>query len=450
MVGGQIRNSQFETRNLNCLPMKRVLLLNQYYAPDEAATAQMLADLGEGLAASGCEVVAICGDRSYGDPSKRYPARERINGVEIRRARTTGFGRRSLLARVADYLTFIAGAKLHLLFGPAPDVVVSLTTPPFISLVGTLIGRLRGAKTVFWSMDVYPDVAWELGAIRRGSILGFFIAKLAWLTHRLPDTVVALGETMKLKLEANGARHVVVIHNWSDGDAIRPISVENNLLRSEWGWQDRFVLMYSGNLGLGHEFETALAGFARDRELRIANGELESAHSAAAFLLAFVGTGPRLNDVKARARELGLFDPQFAIGDSQSGGPADPSAIEFRGYVPRDQLSLSLTAPDVHLVTMRAGMPGLIVPSKIYGILAAGRPAIYVGPARGEIYDILTSGNCGIHVPIGDVDAFVDAVNRYRFDPELRAGHGANARGLFDARFTRERGVTEWMAAIQG
>jgi colanic acid biosynthesis glycosyl transferase WcaI len=411
--------------------MTRVLLLNQYYAPDEAATAQMAADLGEGLAAAGCEVVAVCGDRSYGDPSKRYPAREVINGVAVRRARTTGFGRGSFLARVADYVTFIAGAKMQLLFGPAPDVVISLSTPPFISLVGTIIGRIRGAKTVFWSMDVYPDVAYELGAVRRGSLAGLVIGALARATHGLPDLCVALGDTMKRRLLANGARNVAVIHNWSDGDAIRPLPTTDNPLRRDWSWRDRFVLMYSGNLGLGHEFETALAGLRiADRGLRIEGRGLERAP-----LLSFVGTGPRLTEVKARAVDLGLFNPQSAI-------------VEFRPYVPRHQLAHSLTAPDVHLVTMRENMPGLIVPSKIYGILAAGRPTIYVGPAEGEIHDILTSGSCGIHVPIGDPDAFAAAVNRYRDDPALVAAHGANARRLFDERFTRERGVREWIEAI--
>jgi glycosyltransferase involved in cell wall biosynthesis len=425
-----------------------ILLLNQYYAPDEAATAQMLADLGEGLAARGARVIAICSDRSYADPSRRYPARETIGGVEVRRVRTTGFGRATKLGRIADYLTFLIGAKLQLLLGPAPDAVVSLSTPPLVALLGTMIGRLRGARTLFWSMDVYPDVAYELGAIRKGSLVGLLVASLSRLTHRLPDVVVALGDTMKAKLEAGGAKHVTVIHNWADGDAIRPIPIETNALRREWGWNDRFVLLYSGNMGLGHEFETALQGVALNTERETRNAEPPSPPPGSGALLAFIGTGPRRGEVEQRAADLELLDDADTAG-APLRVPHSAFRFSFRPPLPRDQIALSLTAADVHLVTMREGMQGLIVPSKIYGILAAGRPTIYVGPAEGEIYEIVTGGECGVHVAIGDAQGFASAVERYASDPALLRAHGKNARRLFDERFTRERGIREFREALK-
>ncbi|MGK2859775.1 MAG: glycosyltransferase family 4 protein [Thermoanaerobaculia bacterium] len=448
--------------------MPSVLLLNQYYAPDEAATAQMLADLGEGLAASGFEVRAICCDRSYADPSRRYPARETIRGVAIRRARSTGFGRGSKLGRLTDYATFLLGASAAILFGPRPDVVVSLSTPPMIALVGTLLGRLRGARTVFWSMDVYPDVAYELGAIREHSVAGRVVAALAHLTHRLPDHIVALGSTMAARLTDAGARKVTVIHNWADENAITARPPHESALRSEWSWSDRFVVMYSGNMGLAHEFETALLGIA-ECGLRNAESDQSAApatakatlpevdpHSAfrspqSAFpaLLAFVGGGPRRTEVEMRATELGLTEhsaspiPHSALRIPHSAFGI-PHSAEFRPYVDRERLGDSLTAPDVHLVTMRERMPGLLVPSKIYGILAAGRPTIYVGPAEGEIYEILVEGECGIQVSIGDANAFAAAVERYRSDVALREAHGQNARAMFEKSFTRARGIAEF------
>jgi glycosyltransferase involved in cell wall biosynthesis len=438
-----------------------ILLLNQYYAPDEAATAQMLADLGEGLAARGARVVAITSDRSYADPSRRYPARETIRGVEVRRVRTTGFGRATKPGRIADYFTFLAGAKLQLLFGPAPDAVVSLSTPPLVALLGSFIGRIRGARTLFWSMDVYPDVAYELGAIRKGSLTGRLVASLARLTHRLPDVVVALGDTMKAKLEEGGANDVAVIHNWADGDAIRPMPVETNELRRAWGWSDRFVILYSGNMGLGHEFETALLGTAR--VALNAEGGLRNAESGGPTpRLAFIGAGPRRHEIEQRAVDLGLLEAQashseFRIPNSEFAPATVPPLriphsefrIHFRPPLPRDQIAMSLTAADVHLVTMRDGMQGLIVPSKIYGILAAGRPTIYVGPAEGEIYEIVAGGACGVHVAIGDAAGFANAVERYASDPALVRAHGENARRLFDERFTRERGIEEFRKALK-
>ena len=269
--------------------------------------------------------------------------------------------------------------------------------------------------------------------------------------------------------------------------------MEENPLRKAWGWSDRFVILYSGNMGLGHEFETALAGIS-DFEFRISNFASPArtiiAESPAESqiappdkfeirnpksempLLAFIGTGPRRAEVEARAAELGLTTPNTAVSSLPTSPPNSNSEIQnpksspplpsnsnpeirnsksqiaFHPPLPRADLTHSLTAPDAHLVTMREGMPGLIVPSKIYGILAAGKPTIYVGPAEGEIYDIITSGGCGIHVPIGDVSAFTSAAARYATDRALADEHGRSARRLFDARFTRARGIAEFRSAL--
>jgi len=149
-----------------------VVLLNQYYAPDEAATAQLLGDVGAALVRAGHDVTAICGDRSYAEPSRRYAKRETIDGVAVYRIRTTGFGRGNPIGRLADYVTFVGGAFFRLFLVRRPDVVMSLTTPPLISLVGALAAHMRGAKALLWSMDLYPDLAYALGAIKRESFIG--------------------------------------------------------------------------------------------------------------------------------------------------------------------------------------------------------------------------------------------------------------------------------------
>lgn len=400
----------------------RIILLNQYYAPDEAATAQLLSDLGSELVRSGCDVDVVTGNRGYEDPSRRHPARERIDGVEIRRVRTTGFGRRSGLGRAIDYATFVVGAVWRLLTMRRPDVIVALTTPPLVGLIGVVVGKLRSSRVILWSMDVYPDVAYELGTIRERSIAGRVVRRLAELTHSMPDTVVALGEAMRQRLLDRMAERVEVIHNWSDGEVIEPRPIAGHPLREEWGWRDEFVLMYSGNMGLAHEFDTVLEA---------ARQGLEGAK------LAFVGNGPRREEIVKVALELG------------AGSAARPT-IEIRPYMPRELLPLSLTAPDVHLVTLRESMPGLLVPSKIYGILAAGRPSIYVGPPRGEIYEILREGECGWRVEIGDVAGMLDAVDRYRSDPDRSAEEGSRARELFDQRFAKRIGLGKWVRLVTG
>ena len=391
-----------------------VLLLNQYYAPDEAATAQMLADLGAGLAARGFRVRALASNRSYIDPNRTYPKHDTIDGVAIRRVATSGFGRRSLLGRLADYLTFVTGAKRALLLGERPDVVIVLTTPPFIAFLATFLGRLRGIRTIFWSMDVYPDVAFATGTLRPRGVPGLLGKALARRTVRSADAVVALGETMARHLARTPARRIEVIHNWADGEAIRPVSRDVGLRPAE----DRpFVAMYSGNMGLAHEFVTIL-GIA---------GRLE----ADPVRFVFVGGGPRRDEIEGSAAALRA------------------GTVELRPSVARADLGASLASADLHLVSLRDGMAGLLVPSKIYGILASGRPVLYVGPAAGEVYEIIREGDCGTCVLPGDVDAGVAAIRAYVAAPERGVAEGRRGRQLFEERFSRSRGIAQWTKLVE-
>jgi glycosyltransferase involved in cell wall biosynthesis len=397
----------------------RIVLLNQYYAPDESATAQLLTDLGEGLALGGHEVRVVCCSRAYADPSLRYPSSEELDGVAVRRTWASGFGRGSRIGRVADYLTFLAGATVRLLFSRRPDVVVSLSTPPLVAAMGLLLARLRGARSVYWVMDVYPELAFALGALQPRSAAGRLFSRISRFALRGSDVVVALGESMAARLRGAGAADVRTVHNWADGESILAVDPERSALRDAWGWSGRFVLLYSGNMGLAHEFETALDAAVAMRE-------------TPEFLLAFVGGGPRRAEVEAEVRRRGLTN------------------VEFRPYVPRERLGDCLVAGDLHLVTLREGLQGMLVPSKIYGILAAGRPTLYVGPGEGEIADIIRTGRCGTRIAAGDGQGLADAIVRYARDGAARAEEGRRARGLFDERFAKERALNAFRRLIAG
>lgn len=388
----------------------RIVLLNQYYAPDEAATAQMLADLGSGLAAAGHDVLAIASSRSYADPTRRYPKSETLDGVRVRRVAATAFGRARRIGRLTDYATFLAGAAARLLFASRSDVTVVLSTPPLVATLGVVLSKLRRRPFVFWVMDVYPDLAFELGIFPRGSMVGRLSAALGALTLRSAAKIVALDGAMAERLRQAGGSRVAVVPNWADGEAIRPRGVEGHPLRRAWAWEGRFVILYSGNMGLAHEFDTVLeaAGLLRDDP---------------SILFAFIGGGPRREEVEERARALGLPN------------------VEFRPYLPRESLGESLTAGDVHLVTLRERMPGLLVPSKIYGILAAGRPTLYVGPAEGEIGEIVSRHDVGRRVAGGDARGLAEAVLGMARDAAYRDAAGARARALFEERYDRRRAL---------
>lgn len=395
---------------------RRLLFLNQYFPPDEAATAQILGDLVEDAVRAGFECRVVASDRGYADPARRYPRRETWKGAAVERVRATGFGRSSAVGRAVDYGTFVLGAAVRLLAGPRPDVVIGLSTPPILGALAVLAGRLRRARSVYWAMDVHPDVAFALGMVEPASLTGRILSALSGWTVRSADLVVALGETMAALLSRQGARRVAVVHNWTDDEAIRPIGAERSAYRAARGWGSRFVVVYSGNMGLAHEFETILAAADRLKERPIT--------------FAFVGDGPRRREIEVAATARRLDN------------------VEFHPSVQRDALADSLAAADLHLVTLRPGMQGLLVPSKVYGILAAGVPTLYVGPAEGEVFEIVTRGGCGSAIENGDVPGVEAAILSYMSDPERRRLEGAAARATLESSYGRARQTRALLEAL--
>jgi len=384
-------------------PRWSVDFLNQHFVPDTAATAQLLGDMAEATArVANCRVFAS--RRSYIDPRQVYQPSERWNGVRVVRVGGTALGRSSLLRRSADYASFLLALVLRLTAERRADVVVALSTPPILGALAVARARLTRARAVYWAMDVYPDVAFSLGVMDPHSLAGRASARLASWTAKRADLVVAVGESMAAHLRRQGARKVIVVHNWADGDAIRPTRVEDSRYRRRAGWNGQFVVHYSGNMGLVHEFDTLL-GAARELA------------SDAGIRFAFLGHGPRKEELRRRVSELNL------------------ESVDLLPGVERRELGDTLAAGELHVVTLRRGAQGLVVPSKIYGILAAGRPVLYVGPRDGEMFDIVQRGQCGACVDNGDVQGLVEAIRRFRGDPELRARAGQRARDLFDQEF---------------
>jgi colanic acid biosynthesis glycosyl transferase WcaI len=358
----------------------------------------------------------VTSDRGYADPARKYAARETWKGAAVERVSATGFGRASTLGRALDYSTFLFNAGIRLLSGPRPDVVVGLSTPPILGALAVLVARIRGARSAYWTMDVHPDVAFALGVVRPRSLAGRALSLVSGWAIRHADVVVALGETMSGVLHERGARRVAIVHNWTDDEEIRPMRPDESVYRAERGWGDRLVVGYSGNMGLAHEFDTLLDAAAR--------------LASAPVTFAFIGQGPRRAEVERKALDRRLEN------------------VEFHPSVPRAALGDALAAADLHVVSLRPGAEGLLVPSKIYGILAAGRPAVYVGPPRGEVFEIVTKGACGVVVTNGDGAALAAAVSAYRFDTGRRAREGAAARAVLEAGFRKETQTTALLAEL--
>jgi glycosyltransferase involved in cell wall biosynthesis len=399
----------------------RVLLLNQYFWPDEAATAQLATDLCEDLAAGGAEVTVVASAGAYvaRAGAVRPPLSERWRGVDILRVPATSLGRATIPRRLLDYASFYAGALAQALRAGRPDVVIVLTTPPLLASLGVVLRLVRGARLVCWVQDVYPEIGVAFGVFPEHGLLTRALRLAARAIYQRADAVVALGEIMAERLVDAGAPHdrVHVIHNWADGRAIAPLARDANPFARELSLGDRFVVGYSGNFGRGHDLDAILQAARQLRDRRDIHW-------------LFIGEGPRRDEVAA------------AIGRERLNARLLP-------YQPRERLRETLSAPDVHLVTMRAGLEGLMVPSKLYGCLAAGRAVVFVGPQRTEAAQILADEQAGLTVAPGDPAALAAALVDLAGRPADVAAMGQRGRAAFARRFDRPIATASWSAVCR-
>jgi len=400
--------------------MGRIVFVNRYGPPDHAATSQLTGELAFALAAGGQAVEIVTGRQLYDDPAARLPARETIGGVLIRRVAGTRFGRGSLPGRAMDYASFYVAAFAALLCHlRAGDTVVAETDPPLVSVVAALAVRLRGARLVNWLQDVFPEVAAALGYRAGSGAVGAALRALRNRSLRRAAVNVALGERMaaRLRAEAGAGAAVTVIPNWADGAAIAPVPRAANPLRAAWGLGERFVVGYAGNLGRAHDTATVLAA-----------ARLLADDPSIAFL--FVGGGARRAALEQAARDERL-------------------PILFQPYQPRAALAASLSAPDVHLVSLHPALEGLIVPSKAVAAMAAGRPLLVVGDPAGEVAALAARHHCGLAVPWGDGAALAAAVRRLAADRASADSMGAAARAAFLAHYDRPHALAAWRAVLR-
>ena len=320
-----------------------------------------------------------------------------------------------------DYLTFCLSATVRLLrLVRRGDVVVAMTDPPLISVPAALAARLKGGRVVNWLQDLFPEVARELDFKRAARVIGDC---LAWCRDRslsMASCNVVLGDLMAAKVAGRAipANRIRVIHNWSCGEQIRPLAPELNPLRREWGLDGKFVVGYSGNMGRAHDFTSLIAAAQQLAERR-----------DIVFLL--IGAGKQLPEVEATVRAQRLGN------------------VMFRPFQRRENLAHSLTAPDCHIVSLRPALEGLIVPSKLYSSIAAGRPVIFLGAPDGEVGRLLNDGPpFGIHVAPDDVAGLVSAIEGLNADRVRSATLGRAGRRLFEQRFDKPLAFAKWRALM--
>jgi putative colanic acid biosynthesis glycosyltransferase WcaI len=392
----------------------RLLVLNQYYWPGVEATANLLADLCRGLADE-FEVTVVTGRvRDHPD----LPQRERHEGVQIIRVRSTAYDRRQLWRRAVNYLTYLVESLRDALRVERPDVVLAMTDPPIIGDVALAVARRFRAPLVVVSQDVFPEIAVELNRLTNPVVVSA-LRRLIRFYLRRADRVVAIGTTMEQRLRAKGApaARMRVIPNWVDTKFLVP-SERDNAWSREHDLADKFVVMHSGNVGHAQNLDALIrsATFLRDLD-----------H----LVIAIVGSGARHVEFVELAKRL------------------EVDQVRFLPYQPRESLPLSLSTANVHVVGLAHGLSGYVVPSRLYGVLSVGRPVIVAADVDSETAEVVSSTGSGVVVPPGRPELLAATIRR-AYDGELPlAEMGERARSWVTREADREVAIGRYRDVLR-
>lgn len=386
----------------------RIIFVNRFYWPDEPATGQLLTDLAEELANRGHAVFVI----ASGDKSR--PMDEVRAGVVIRRVRRADGKGRNIWSKLTAWTGFIASACWELgRILRAGDRLVLMTDPPLLPLLAGPIARRRGATVFHWVQDVYPELPERLLGLRG---LGF-LRRLRDREWRRADAIAVLGSDMAALVQSHGVarERLHVLPNWAPRGLEPATAAQIERRRRDWGLDGMFVLAYSGNFGRVHALEPIL--------------ELAAAlHDDPAFVILFIGGGAQKTRLEKAVRQRRLEN------------------VRFEPPQPRAELAVTLGAADVHFVTLHERCADLVFPSKYYGIIAVGRPLLYIGPANCELAQIITShGIGGVFAP-ADAAAMSALLRTWRQHPELARIIGHRARALHELAGGPTAAANRWIS----
>jgi len=402
--------------------MNRVIFVNRYFFPDQSATSQILSDLAFHLAAVGHEVHVITSRQLYADSRSALPENERINGIQVHRVASTRFGRVALSGRALDYLSFYRSVRAQLReIARAGDIVVAKTDPPLLSVALAPIARKRRAHLVNWIQDIYPETASVLGVpLLRGPVASG-LAVLRNHSLRRSDANVVVGELMAQRIQKLGVPEVGihVITNWCDDETIRPAADNENPFRAAWHLTGKFVVGYSGNLGRAHDYATVLAAAEKLRD-----------DPRITFLI--IGGGKNCEELARAVKLRGL-----------------ENVFRFQPYQQRAILPVSLAVPDVHWLSLKPELEGLIFPSKFYGIAAAGKPMVMIGDEQGDIGRLIHQHRCGVVIAPGASDRMAEVLRRWSKEPQIAEQKGLRARQMLAAKFTKGASLARWSELIK-
>lgn len=386
----------------------RLVFLNRFYWPEEPATAQLLTDLAETMAASGRPVLVI----TSSPRGKSFPRVESRHGVVIHRIGGSTFGNRNLVTHAWDFLTFSLLALVQVARVLMPeDILIVMTDPPLLAIPAGMLARWRGARVIHWIQDIYPEAAIILTGRRIFKWLRPFRDR-AW---RAADACVTLGEDMAAAPRAAGVlpQKLFLVPNWAPAGVAVVSPADSVHLREEWGLMGKFVVAYFGNLGRVHDLDPVIDLAA-------------SLQDEPQFQFIFVGPGAQRPRLQAAARDRRLTN------------------IAFFAAQPRERRSAILSLGDVHLVTLREGAERVVYPSKIYGICAAGRTVLYIGPTNCEIAHLVQAESLGMVFSRDNISGIADALRELKKDPARNLAYSHAGRRFYEQHASIGQAAAKW------
>ncbi len=389
----------------------KILLINQTFFPDLAATAQYLTDFALHLVTSGHDVTVLTGRRSYLFPGRLYRERETFHGIKVIRVWSFPFNRRLKILRILDAFLLNLSFAWHLLGLSNFDQFVAMTTPPLVGWIASLFAKWRHSQFIYWVMDINPDQAVQAGWIRQDGFQARLTGRMLSDILKRSDKTIVLDRFMKKNVLSKGAlpESVEIIPPWAPEEIIDSISHEKSSFRTQHQLDEKFVVMYSGNLSICHPLNTVLEAaltLKSDRSIQ--------------FL--FIGGGARLPEILEFKEKNEL------------------SNVTYLNYQERDQLKDSLSAADLHVVAMGNSYTGIVHPSKIYGILAVGRPFIFIGPVESPIGELVQETGVGRQIEHGDIAGFIRTIHETRqLSLEEKREIARKSIDLKNTRFSQEK-----------
>ncbi len=397
----------------------KIRIISQYFSPDTASTGKLLSELATALASQNIEVSAITAFPTY-NPSIKALRKEVVEKVFIQRIWSTRLNKNTMFGKVLNSASFFFSVLIRLLFSSSSAPLFIVTTPPFLSLVGVILRKLRKIPYIFLVYDVYPDIAVKLNYLSPNSFIVWFWNKLnKWVLHSASHIVV-ISEEMKncilQKKITNENINISIIHNWTDGNVIKPISYSDNKFIRENNLDGKFIIQYSGNIGLFYKLETII----------------ESAHLTPNFdiLFMFIGEGGKKQKLQELVQSYNL------------------SNVKFFPYQEWSMLSHSLSAANISIVTLDNNISGLTMPSKIYSLMAAGTPIIALCDSTSDVAKIITESQCGFVVEQDNAQELSQKIQEMKNNQGLLKTMGNNARKYFEQHFTLEKAATQYETII--